>query len=77
MFTIDIIKGILMFHTYEILHKINTHNIGLSHTLPLMKDDRTAFDIASKKVPYEKLDMTLYRWRRLIRALRGPDGDDE
>ena len=65
----DIIRGVLLFHNYKMLHEINTHNIGLTHLLPMMEDDLTATDIVKGNVPYEKLPMALYGWRRLIRAM--------
>ncbi len=51
----DVIKGILSFHNYRLLHELNKHNIGLKPFLHMMEDDRTATSIVNGTVPYEKL----------------------
>ena len=51
----DVVKGILEFHNYRILHELNTHNIGLTHLLFMMEGDFTAISIVKGTVPYEKL----------------------
>ena len=51
----DVVKGILQFHDYTLIHKLNQHNISLKHYLNLMREDATARDIVNNKIPYEKL----------------------
>lgn len=51
----DVIKGVLQFHNYRILHELNTHKIGLTHMLHMMEGDLTATSIVKGTVPYEKL----------------------
>ena len=51
----DVIKGILLFHNYRLLHEFNKHNIGLKHFLSMMEDDRTATSIVKGTVPYEEM----------------------